>query len=190
MKEFCLYSLDLTTKNNLSSGFLKRHEDVTKGDIQRALKAALESLRRKAKLRHWSYIIYAAISNVHQSQGGITGSWHAHVLIYGTPCRTITAELKSYWTKHHYGNAVQSPYQKCYSGGKVAYVRIQEKAGLFQKVNAASILEQLGLHQKASKAEILRAWRNIGAETQRSDTTIDTPNYSSIALLDTTPIDF
>lgn len=181
MKKYCLYSLDLTTKNNLTSGFMKRHEDVTLEDLRQALKNGLESLRRKARTRQWSYIIYCAISNVHQSQGGRLGSWHVHALAYGSPCFSIMQELKGYWTRHHYGNPIQCKQQRCYSGGKVRYVRMQEVAGLFQKVNATPILEGLNLEHNASKSVILNAWMNE-LDTVKNDTIKDIPCLDSIAL--------
>lgn len=179
MKENGFYSLDLTTKNNLASGFKKRHEDVTKEDIQKAIKNALESLRRKAMTRGWSYIIYVAISNIHQSQGGRIGNWHAHILIYGNPCWTIIKELKSYWTRHHYANAKQCKLQKCWDGGKVGYVRVQEKAHLFQKVNATNLLDSLDLPKTASKTQVLDAWStHIDTTTKSRDTEdYECPSY-------------
>lgn len=159
IKNSCLYSLDLTTKNNLKSGFKKLHKDVTREDIQKAVKNALESLRRKAKVRQWGYIAYVSISNIHLSQGGRLGAWHAHVLLYGNPCYTIVEELKRYWTKHHYGNPIQCRLQKCWSSGKVRYALEQEQAGLFQKVNAIPLLETLGV-VNGNKRTVLNAWMN------------------------------
>jgi hypothetical protein len=138
----------------MKGGFHKRHEDVSKEDLKQAVKNALESIRRKAKLRHWQYIIYAVISNRHMSRGGYICKWHAHIILYGTPCYVIAKELKSYWTKHGYANSIPCKLQKCWNGGKIEYNRQQESASLFQKVNATQIIDSLGI-KKVTKKNIL-----------------------------------
>lgn len=46
-----MYSLDLTTKNDLNNGFRKRHKDITEKDLMQAFKNCLNSLRKKAKAK-------------------------------------------------------------------------------------------------------------------------------------------
>jgi hypothetical protein len=121
------------------------------------MKAGLESIRRKAKLRAWKYIVYACISTTHLSKGNTKGSWHVHVIFYGSPCNVIAETLKSYWTKHGYGNAIQCKLQACWDGKKINYVRQQQESAHFQKVNANDILSSLHLKEKAGKQEILNA---------------------------------
>lgn len=157
IKKYLLYSLDLTTKNNTTGGFKKRHNEVTHHDLFKAVKAGLESIRRKAKLRKWQYIVYACISNTHLSKGNIKGSWHVHVVFYGSPCNAIAETLKSYWTKHGYGNSIQCQLKTCWSGGKINYVRAQEERSHFQKVNADEIFYSLHLKKETTKQGVLNA---------------------------------
>lgn len=161
MKKYLLYSLDLTTKNCLEGGFRKRHKDVTQEDLQKAMKNALESLRRKARVRGWQYVVYAAISNIHRSQGGRLGAWHVHVILYGSPCSQIVKELKSYWVKRWYGNPAQCPLRSCYDGRKVNYVREQEVQGFFQKVNAEDILKELQAEGKKDTLKVLAQYQPV-----------------------------
>ena len=72
-----MYSLDLTTKNDLNNGFRKRHKDITEKDLMQTFKNCLNSLRKKAKAkkrqdkkRQWKYIVYDVTSNIHLSRGG------------------------------------------------------------------------------------------------------------------------
>lgn len=124
MKEYKFYSLDLTTKNNLEGGFFKRHEDVTKEDLTRALKNAAESIRRKTKTKRskdWKYCIFAVISHEHRSRKTKKGDWHIHLIIYGSPASTISKEIKSYWTRSGYGNSIQQELKACWDWKKTKY---------------------------------------------------------------------
>lgn len=140
-----MYSLDLTTKNNGEFGC--RHKDVTEKQLMKAFKNCLNSLRKKAKAkkRQWKYIVYAVTSNIHLSRGGIErkGSWHIHILIFGSPCCVIANAIKSYWTKHSYGLPKQQYLIKCYSGGKLKYLDAQKSKCFLQSHNITS--EELGI---------------------------------------------
>lgn len=140
-----MYSLDLTTKNN--GGFGCRYKDVTEKQLMKAFKNCLNSLRKKAKAkkRQWKYIVYAVTSNIHLSRGGIErkGSWHIHILIFGSPCCVIANAIKSYWTKHSYGLPKQQYLIKCYSGGKLKYLDAQKSKCFLQSYNITS--EELGI---------------------------------------------
>lgn len=147
-----MYSLDLTTKNDLNNGFRKRHKDITEKDLMQAFKNCLNSLRKKAKAkkrqdkkRQWKYIVYAVTSNIHLSRGGKErkGSWHIHILIFGSPCCVIANAIKSYWTKHSYGLPKQQYLIKCYSGGKLKYLDAQKSKCFLQSYNITS--EELGI---------------------------------------------
>jgi hypothetical protein len=116
-----LYSVDLTVKNNRNGGFYKDGKDVTRKEMQTALKACIQSIRQKAILRNWECIIYPVISNTSISRGGRKSRWHIHILVYGTPCNVICREIKAYWTSHGYANATHCPVKKCWDGGKLSY---------------------------------------------------------------------
>ena len=123
MKEKAVYSLDLTVKNNTQTGFKCRHEDVGFREMAKAVKALLESLRRKAKAkgRNWKYCVYGVVSNVSVSRCRVS-CYHVHLLFYGSPCSVIVKEAKAYWTSHGYGNSIQQPVKRCKDYGKVDYV--------------------------------------------------------------------
>jgi len=132
-----MYSLDLTTKNELNGGFRCRHEDVTEKQLMQAFKNCLNVLRKKAKTKknkHWKYIVYAVTSDVHLSKRR-KGSWHIHVLIFGSPVTAITQTIKSYWTSHWYGSPIQQYVVKCYSGGKLGYLDAQKSHCFLQSHN-------------------------------------------------------
>lgn len=144
-----MYSLDLTTKNELNDGFRCRHEDVTEKQLMQAFKNCLNSLRKKAKAKkrqdkknQWKYIVYAVTSNIHLSKRR-KGSWHIHVLIFGSPVTAITQTIKSYWTKHCYGLPIQQYVVKCYSGGKLGYLDAQKSHCFLQSYNVTP--EELGI---------------------------------------------
>lgn len=124
MKAYKFYSLDLTTKNNLEGGFFKRHDEVTKEDLTRALKNVMESIRRKTKTKrgiNWKYCILAVISDEHLSKKTKKGDWHIHLIVYGSPASTISKDIKAYWTRHGYGNSIQQELKACWDWKKVKY---------------------------------------------------------------------
>lgn len=122
MKEYKFWTLDLTTKNNLEGGFKKKHSEVTKEDLERALKNVVESVRRKAKVkkRNWKFCIFAVISNVHLTEQR-KGAWHIHLVLYGSPASRLCREMKSYWTRHGYGNSIQQEMKACWDWKKLRY---------------------------------------------------------------------
>ncbi|MCR5083588.1 MAG: hypothetical protein K6B15_08980 [Parasporobacterium sp.] len=132
MKENRFWSIDLTTKNNLTGGFKKRHSEVTKEELQKALKNVTESIRRKAIIRGWKYLLLAVVSNVHLSKGCTRGNWHIHIVLYGTPASVICKTIKAYWTSHGYGNSIQQEIKACWNSGKVSYDMMQGKPRLYQ----------------------------------------------------------
>ena len=147
-----MYSLDLTTKNDLNNGFRKRHKDITEKDLMQAFKNCLNSLRKKAKAkkrqdkkRQWKYIVYAVTSNIHLSKGGKErkGSWHIHILIFGSPCSVIANAIKSYWTNHCYGLPKQQCLKACWDGKKLKYLDAQKSKCFLQSYNITS--EELGI---------------------------------------------
>lgn len=142
-----MYSLDLTTKNDLNNGFRKRHKDITEKDLMQVFKNCLNSLRKKAKAkkRQWKYIVYAVTSNIHLSKGGIErkGSWHIHILIFGSPCCVIANAIKSYWTNHCYGLPKQQYLKACWDGKKLKYLDAQKSKCFLQSYNITS--EELGI---------------------------------------------
>lgn len=147
-----MYSLDLTTKNDLNNGFRKRHKDITEKDLMQAFKNCLNSLRKKAKAkkrqdkkRQWKYIVYAVTSNIHLSKGGKErkGSWHIHILIFGSPCSVIANAIKSYWTNHCYGLPKQQCLKACWDGKKLKYLDDQKSKCFLQSYNITS--EELGI---------------------------------------------
>lgn len=154
IKEYIMYSLDLTTKNELNGGFRCRHKDVTEKQLMQAFKNCLNSLRKKAKARkrqdeknQWKYIVYAVTSNIHLSKGGIErkGSWHIHILIFGSPCSVIANAIKSYWTSHCYGLPKQQYLIKCWDGKKLGYLDAQKSHCFLQSFNISP--EELGLNK-------------------------------------------
>lgn len=122
MKHYKFWTLDLNTKNNLESGFKKRHSDVTKKDLKEALKELIERTRRqaKAKKRNWKFCVFAVISNQHLSEQR-AGAWHIHLIIYGSPASRIAKEMKAYWTSHNYGNPPQQNIRVCDDWKKLRY---------------------------------------------------------------------
>ena len=154
IKEYIMYSLDLTTKNDLNNGFRKRHKDITEKDLMQAFKNCLNSLRKKAKAkkrqdkkRQWKYIVYAVTSNIHLSKGGKErkGSWHIHILIFGSPCCVIANAIKSYWTNHCYGLPKQQCLKACWDGKKLKYLDDQKSHCFLQSFNISP--EELGLNK-------------------------------------------
>lgn len=158
VKEKVVYSLDLTIKNNTQTGFKCRHEDVGCREVSKAVKALLESLRRKARAkgREWEYCVYGVVSNVSVSRCRVS-SFHAHLLFYGSPCSAIVKEAKAYWTAHHYGNAPQQSLKRCIDYGKVDYVlkhtRAAKDFGL-QKQEFVQFVGNVGAGSKEEAFEL------------------------------------
>lgn len=152
MKKKVVYSLDLTVKNNTQTGFKCRHEDVGCRELAKAVKALLESLRRKAKAkgRNWAYFVYGVVSNVSVSRCCVS-SYHVHLLFYGSPCWGIAKEAKAYWTSHHYGNPIQQSLKRCKDYGKVDYVlkhaKVAKDFGL-QKQEFVQFVGDVGVGSK------------------------------------------
>ena len=162
MKEKVVYSLDLTVKNNTQTGFKCRHEDVGCRELAKAVKALLESLRRKAKAkwRNWEYFVYGVVSNVSVSRCRLS-SYHVHLLFYGSPCSMIVKEAKAYWTSHGYGNPIQQHLKLCKDYGKVDYVlkhaKVAKDFGL-QKYEFTQFVGDVGV---GSKEEVFELFEKV-----------------------------
>lgn len=162
MKEKVVYSLDLTVKDNTQTGFKCRHEDVGCHEVSKAVKALLESLRRKAKAkgRNWEYCVYGVVSNVSVSRCRVS-SYHVHLLFYGSPCSVIAKEAKAYWTSHHYGNPIQQSLKLCKDYGKVDYVlkhaRVAKDFGLPKK----EFVQFIGDVGAGSKEEVFELFEKV-----------------------------
>lgn len=158
VREKVVYSLDLTIKNNTQTGFKCRHEAVGCHEVAKAVKALLESLRRKARAkgREWEYCVYGVVSNVSVSRCRVS-SYHVHLLFYGSPCSVIAKEAKAYWTSHHYGNAPQQSLKRCTDYGKVDYVlkhaRATKDFGL-QKQEFMQFVGDVGVGSKEEAFEL------------------------------------
>lgn len=158
MKEKVVYSLDLTVKNNIQTGFKCRHENVGCREVAKAVKALLESLRRKSKTkgRNWKYCVYGVVSNVSVSRRRVS-SYHAHLLFFGSPGSVIAKEAKAYWTSHGYGNSIQQSLKRCWDYGKVDYVlkhaRAAKDFGL-QKKEFMQFVGDVGVGSKEEAFEL------------------------------------
>lgn len=129
-----MYTLDLTTKNNLETGFKCRHKDVTAEMVRKALKALLEALTRACRQNNWHCIVYAVVSETDiETRKKIPA--HAHLVFYGTPCCTIADAAKRYWTSHGYGNSIQCERKKCKTDGKLSYIWAQKRYQFFRVIN-------------------------------------------------------
>lgn len=162
MKEKVVYSLDLTVKNNLQAGFKCRHEDVECRQLAKAVKALLESLRRKAKAkgRNWDYCVYGVVSNVSVSRCRVS-SWHVHLLFYGSPCSVIAKEAKAYWTSHGYGNSIQQSLKLCKDYGKVDYVLKHSKAAKDLGLQKKEFVQYVGDVEVGSKKEVFELFKKV-----------------------------
>lgn len=162
MKEKVIYSLDLTVKNNTQTGFKCRHEDVECRQLAKAVKALLESLRRKAKVkgRDWDYCVYGVVSNVSVSKCRVS-SWHVHLLFYGSPCCTLAQEAKAYWTSHGYGNSIQQHLKRCKDYGKVDYVLKHSKAAKDLRLQKKEFTQYVGDIGVSSKKEVLELFKKV-----------------------------
>lgn len=134
MNRQTMWTLELTAKNNLVSGFKCRHDEVTSIMIKDALKAAIEWLNRQAKAKQWHCILYAVVSETNPRTGARVAP-HAHLVVYGSPCCTITRAIKGYWTSHGYGNSIQCSMQACATDGKISYMWIQARYQFFRLIN-------------------------------------------------------
>ena len=158
MKEKVVYSLDLTVKNTTQTGFKCRHEDVEFRQVVKAVKALLDSLRRKARAkgRKWDYCVYGVVSNVSVSRRRVS-CYHAHLLFYGSPCSVIVKEAKAYWTSHGYGNPIQQSLKLCKDYGKVDYVlkhaKVAKDFGL-QKREFTQFVGDVGVGSKEEVFEL------------------------------------
>ena len=158
VKEKAVYSLDLTIKNNTQTGFKCRHEVVGCREVAKAVKALLESLRRKARAkgREWEYCVYGVVSNVSVSRRRVS-PYHVHLLFYGSPCSVIAKEAKAYWTSHHYGNPIQQSLKRCKDYGKVDYVLKHSKAAKdfgLQKQEFVQFVGDVGAGSKEEAFEL------------------------------------
>ena len=162
MKEKVVYTLDLTVKNNTQAGFKCRHEDVGCDAVAKAVKAMLESLRRKAKAkgRNWDYCVYGVVSNVSVSRCRVS-SYHAHLLFYGSPCYTIAQEAKAYWTSHGYGNSIQQSLKLCKDYGKVDYVLKHSKASKDFGLQKKEFTQYVGDVGVGSREEVLELFEKV-----------------------------
>ncbi len=162
MKEKVVYSLDLTVKNNTQTGFKCRHEDVGCNEVAKAVKAMLDSLRRKAKAkgRNWDYCVYGVVSNVSVSRCRLS-SYHAHLLLYGSPCCTIAQEAKSYWTSRCYGNSIQQSLKRCKDYGKVDYVLKHAKAAKDLGLQKREFVQYVGDVEVGSKKEVFELFEKV-----------------------------
>lgn len=154
MKRKVLYTLDLTTKNNLVTGFQKKHKDITCQELAKAVKNVLESLRRKAKVRGWTYVMYGVVSNFHVSQHR-KGAYHVHLLFYGSPCSAIVDVVRKYWIQHHYGNAVQQSYKKCWDGGKMDYIKKHKEMAKLHHQEIKDFCQQVGVSNDELGVEVI-----------------------------------
>ena len=158
VKEKAVYSLDLTIKNNTQTGFKCRHEAVGCHEVAKAVKALLESLRRKARAkgREWEYCVYGVVSNVSVSRCRVS-PYHVHLLFYGSPCSVIAKEAKAYWLSHGYGNGPQQSLKRCVDYGKVDYVlkhaRAAKDFGL-QKQEFMQFVGNVGVGSKEEAFEL------------------------------------
>ena len=162
MKDKVVYSLDLTVKNNTQTGFKCRHEDVECRQVAKAVKALLESLRRKSKAkgRNWDYCVYGVVSNVSVSRCRLS-SYHVHLLFYGSPCWVIAKEAKAYWTSHGYGNPIQQSLKLCKDYGKVDYVLKHEKAAKDLKLQKRVFVQYVGDVGVGSKEEVFELFKKV-----------------------------
>lgn len=162
MKNKVVYSLDLTVKNNLLTGFRCRHKDVGCPEVSKAVKALLESLRRKARAkgRQWSYCVYGVVSNVSVSRKR-QSAFHVHLLFYGSPCSVIAKEAKKYWTSHHYGNPIQQSLKQCADYGKVDYVLKHAKAARDFGLPRREFVQFVGDVEAGSKEELFELFREV-----------------------------
>lgn len=162
MKEKVVYSLDLTVKNNTQTGFKCRHEAVGCREVSKAVKALLDSLRRKAKAkgRNWDYCVYGVVSNVSVSRCRVS-SYHVHLLFYGYPCSVIAKEAKAYWTSHHYGNAPQQSLKRCTDYGKVDYVLKHAKAAKDFGLPKREFAQYVGDVEVGSKKEVFDLFEKV-----------------------------
>ena len=162
MREKVVYSLDLTIKNNTQTGFKCRHEDVGCREVSKAVKALLESLRRKARAkgREWEYCVYGVVSNVSVSSCRVS-SFHAHLLFYGSPCSAIVKEAKAYWTAHHYGNAPQQSLKRCIDYGKVDYVLKHARAAKDFGLQKQEFVQVVGNVGVGSKGEVFEMFGKV-----------------------------
>lgn len=87
--------------------FNDEHKDLTDETAKRYAKKLLDALRDKAKKERWSYKIWVYFSReeikpdetvskflVHKQQRKRA---HYHVILYATPCSTITKWMRNYW---------------------------------------------------------------------------------------------
>lgn len=135
MTDLVMYSLDLNIKNGANTptlGFGKYRMDVTEAEVNRAFKKLLTALRKHAKAKKWKYIVYAATSNTHLSKGGTRGSWHVHVIVFGSPAYTIGTWMINYWGRHFYGLPKCQYLRKCWDGGKFRYIEKQKERTFLQ----------------------------------------------------------
>jgi hypothetical protein len=162
MKEKVVYSLDLTVKNNTQTGFKCRHEDVEFRQVAKAVKALLESLRRKAKAkgRTWEYCVYGVVSNVSVSRCRVS-CYHVHLLFYGSPCSVIAKEAKAYWTSHGYGNSIQQHLKLCKDYGKVDYVLKHAKVAKDFGLPKQEFLQVVGDVGAGSKEEVFELFGKV-----------------------------
>ena len=162
MKEKVVYSLDLTVKNNTQTGFKCRHKDMECRQLAKAVKALLESLRRKAKAkgRNWDYCVYGVVSNVSVSRCRVS-SWHVHLLFYGSPCSAIVKEAKAYWTSHGYGNPIQQHLKLCKDYGKVDYVLKHSKAAKDLGLQKKEFVQYVGDVGVGSKEEVFELFAKV-----------------------------
>ena len=162
MKEKVVYSLDLTVKNNTQAGFKCRHEDVGCREVAKAVKAMLESLRRKAKAkgRNWEYCVYGVVSNVSVRTCRVS-TYHAHLLFYGSPCSAVVKEAKAYWTSHGYGNPIQQSLKRCKDYGKVDYVLKHSKAAKDLRLQKYEFVQFVGDVGAGSKKEVFELFEKV-----------------------------
>lgn len=162
MKEKVMYSLDLTVKDNTQTGFKCLHEDVGCHEVAKAVKALLESLRRKSKAkgRNWDYCVYGVVSNVSVSRCRVS-SYHAHLLFYGSPCSAIVKEAKAYWTSHHYGNPIQQSLKLCKDYGKVDYVLKHARAAKDFGLPKREFIQFVGDVEAGSKEEVFELFERV-----------------------------
>ena len=162
MQEKVVYSLDLTVKNNTQTGFKCRHEDVEFRQVATAVKALLESLRRKAKAkgRDWNYCVYGVVSNVSVGRCRVS-SWHVHLLFYGSPCSVIVKEAKAYWTSHGYGNSIQQHLKRCKDYGKVDYVVKHAQAAKELGLQKREFVQYVGDIEVGSKKEVFELFGKV-----------------------------
>ena len=162
MKEKVVYSLDLTVKNNTQTGFKCRHEDVEFRQVAKAVKALLESLRRKAKAkgRKREYCVYGVVSNVSVSRCCVS-CYHVHLLFYGSPCSVIVKEAKAYWTSHGYGNSIQQHLKLCKDYGKVDYVLKHAKVAKDFGLQKQEFTQFVGDVGAGSKEEVFELFEKV-----------------------------